>query len=353
MRNSSSIFLQYRFITSAILGLCALMMIPATSWAEAREFDLSIEDTRIVLVGKRDFHTFAFNGQVPAPLIHVKEGDDVTVNVTNMTTLTHTIHWHGMLQHGSWQNDGVPHATQNAIEPGDTFTYKFKAGPSGTMWYHCHVNVNEHVTLRGMYGPLIVEPKDPLPIEKRVTKDYIMMLSDWVSAWAHKPGEGGIPGDVFDYYTINGKSFPETQPIRVKKGDVVRLRLIGAGDLVHSIHTHGHISQIVFKDGFPLANPIMGDTVLIGPGERYDVFFEMDNPGIWMIHDHVDTHTTNGDKPDGGIMTTIEYEEVGTDHDFYVWKDKKFVPDFFYEEALKKGFGMHDSEVHRGELIED
>ncbi|WP_292974887.1 multicopper oxidase domain-containing protein, partial [Nitrosomonas sp.] len=114
MRNSNSIFSHYRFITGVILGLYALVMIPATSWADKREFEMTIEDTRIVLVGKRDFHTFAFNGQVPAPLIHVKEGDDVTVNVTNMTTLPHTIHWHGMLQHGTWQNDGVPHATQHA-----------------------------------------------------------------------------------------------------------------------------------------------------------------------------------------------------------------------------------------------
>ena len=61
-------------------------------------FEMNIEDTRITLVGKQDFHTFAFNGQVPGPLIHVKEGDEVTVNVNNLTTLPHTIHWHGLLQ---------------------------------------------------------------------------------------------------------------------------------------------------------------------------------------------------------------------------------------------------------------
>ncbi|WP_347887723.1 multicopper oxidase domain-containing protein [Nitrosomonas europaea] len=352
MKNSISLFSYYRF-THIILMLVVLALIPLSSQAEKHEFDMTIEDTRIVLVGNRDFHTFAYNGQVPAPLLHVKEGDEVTVNLTNMTTLPHTIHWHGMLQRGTWQSDGVPHSTQHAVEPGETYTYKFKAEPSGTMWYHCHVNVNEHVTMRGMWGPLIVEPKDPLPIEKKVTKDYILMLSDWASSWANKPGEGGIPGDVFDYYTINAKSFPETQPIRVKKGDVIRLRLFGSGDLVHSIHTHGHISQIVFKDGFPLPNPIKADTVLVGPGERYDVIIEMDNPGLWMIHDHVDTHTTNGNKVDGGIMTTIEYEEVGLNHDFYVWKNKKFVPDFYYEESMKKGFGMHNSTVFKGELIED
>ena len=98
-----------------------------------------------------------------------------------------------MFQRGTWQNDGVPGTTQAAIAPGETFTYRFKAEPSGTMWYHCHVNVNEHVAMRGMWGPLIVDPKDPPPVEKEVTKDYIMMFSSWVSNWANKPGQGGIP----------------------------------------------------------------------------------------------------------------------------------------------------------------
>src|SRR5699024_11417530 len=127
--------------------------------------------------------------------------------------------------------------------------YQSVAEPSGTMWYHCHVNVNEHVTMRGMWGPLIIDPKEPTPIEKKVTKDFILMFTDWASKWANQPGEGGIPGDTFDYFTINGKSYPETQPMRVKKGDVIRVRLIGSGDRFHSIHIHGHISLMAFKDG--------------------------------------------------------------------------------------------------------
>lgn len=135
----------------------AILVAPTTGWAEKQSFEMSIEDTKITLVDKQQFHTFAFNGQVPGPLIHVKEGDEVTVNVNNLTTLPHTIHWHGMLQRGTWQQDGVPDVTQVAIKPGDSFTYKFVAEPSGTHWYHCHVNVNEHVAMRGMWGPFIVE----------------------------------------------------------------------------------------------------------------------------------------------------------------------------------------------------
>ncbi|QSR89078.1 multicopper oxidase domain-containing protein [Methylacidiphilum caldifontis] len=329
--------------------LCIFLGLKNLLLSESRNFELTIEDTIITLVKDQKFHTFAFNGQVPGPLIHVKYGDDVTVKVTNLTTLPHTIHWHGILQTGTWQMDGVPNTTQPEIKPGDTFSYHFKALPAGTYWYHCHVNVNEHVSMRGMWGPLIVDPPKPHPLEKKVTKDYILMLSSWPSQWARKPGYGGIPGDVEDYFTINAKSYPETQPIRVKKGDFIRLRIFATSDTVHSLHIHGHVFLIGCKDGHFLPNPIEADTLLISPGERYDLFMYADNPGRWMVHDHVDVHTTNGGNPMGGIMTVIEYDEVEKTDSWYDWKDKKFVPDFFYEESLKKPYGLFINPAFKGE----
>lgn len=333
---------------NAVWAMPLLVTLSMPAWAAKREFNMTIEDTTVHLTPTQTFHTFAFDGQVPGPLIHVKEGDEVTVHVTNTTTLPHTIHWHGMLQKGTWKMDGVPDTTQDAIKPGDTYTYKFIAEPSGTMWYHCHVNVNEHAAMRGMYGPLIVDPKKPVPIEKKVTKDVVMMLSDWASKWANKPGYGGVPGDVWDYFTMNGKSFPYNMPIRVKKGDVVRIRIIGAGEMYHSIHIHGHVFQIAFKDGRPLKNPIEADTVSVGPGERYDLILKADNPGRWMVHDHVDSHTMNGDKPMGGIMSVIEYAGVETSDPWYVWKDLKYVPNFYYEDSMKKPYGKHDNPDFKG-----
>ncbi|HXT78373.1 MAG TPA: multicopper oxidase domain-containing protein [Acetobacteraceae bacterium] len=312
-------------------------------------FAMTIEDTILTLVDKQTFHTFSFNGQTPGPLIHVREGDRVEISVENQTTLPHTIHWHGLLQKNNWMLDGVPDVTQMAIAPGDTFTYRYVAEPSGTMWYHCHVNVNEHVAMRGMWGPLIIVPKNPPPIEREVTKDYVLMFSSWVSKWADKPGHGGIPGDVPDYFTINAKSYPETQPIRVDTGDVVRLRLIGAGDEMHSIHIHGRVFEIYAKDGHPLPAPMKADTILFGPGERYDLILRADDPGIWMVHDHIDRHTVNGTSPMGGIMTTIEYREADAkSRSFYHWKDKAFVPDFYYEESLKKPLGVYENAAFKG-----
>ncbi|MGB8076661.1 MAG: multicopper oxidase domain-containing protein, partial [Gallionella sp.] len=234
--------------------------LPALSWAEQREFNMTIEEVSLHVAPDLDYKTFAFNGQVPGPLIHVKEGDDLIVHVTNNTTLSHTIHWHGTYQTNNWKMDGVPGITQEPIQPGDTFTYKFKAEKPGTLWYHCHVNVNEHVGIRGMWGPMIVDPKDPLPIEKTVTKDVIMMLSSWESQDSEKYGQGGTPYDTDDYFSINGKSFPLTQPIRVKKGDVVRVRFIGAGGQFHEMHSHGHDMLVTHKDGLPLPNPYYADT---------------------------------------------------------------------------------------------
>ena len=156
-------------------------------------------------------------------------------------------------------------------------------------------------------------------------------------------GPGRHPGDEPDFFTL-GKAFPDTQPLRIKKGDVIRIRLIGAGDEMHSIHIHGHDFEVYAKDGRPLANPYPADTILLGPGERYDLILRADNPAIWMVHDHIDRHTVNGKSPMGGIMTTIEYAEIPVkEQAFYTWKNKNFVPDFIYEELLKKSLGMHEN----------
>lgn len=338
------------FIAAA---MAIALWLPAAAWAESREFNMTIDEVKVQVAPGLDYKVFGFDGQVPGPLIHVKEGDDVAVHVTNNTTLPHTIHWHGVNQLNNWQNDGVPDVTQQAIQPGDTFTYHWKAERPGTLWYHCHVNVNEHVGIRGMWGPLIIDPKDPLPIEKTVTKNVIMMLSTWESANADTYGKGGTPYDVDDVFSVNGKSLPLTQPIRVKKGDVMRVRFIGAGDSIHSIHLHGHDMLITHKDGYPLSSPYYADTVLVGPGERYDAIVKMNNPGLWMIHDHIDKHVTTRGKYPGGPMTHVEYDGV-VKPDWYNMKDmdNHFDPNFFYSESMAKPYGIYDSAGFKGTPLE-
>ena len=339
------------FISLKRLGILILAIFSGALYAVEREFTLTIEEMQITVAKDLDYKVFAFNGQVPGPLIHLKEGDDVIIHVDNNTSLSHTIHWHGVLQTDSWRNDGVPGITQKPIEPGESFTYRFKADRIGSLWYHCHVNVNEHVGIRGMWGPLIVEPKNPMAIEKHVTKEVIMMLSAWESANAKKFGTGATPYDVEDYFSINAKSFPSTQPIRVKKGDVVRVRFFGAGGAFHTMHVHGHDMLITHKDGLPLEHPYKADTVLIGPGERYDAIIEANhNEGRFIFHDHVDKHVTASGKYPGGPITVIEYEGTPMD-EWYLWKDIKYNSDFFFTDAMKKGFGLIESEGFKGKSL--
>jgi len=331
--------------------LFLLGMLSSPTWAADREFNMTIEETRIKVAPGLDYNVFAFNGQVPGPLIHVREGDKVTVHVTNNTSLAHTIHWHGLYQHDNWRNDGVPAITQQPIEAGDTFTYHWTADKPGTLWYHCHVNVNEHVGIRGMWGPIVIDPKDPSLLEKTVTKDVIMMLSGWESKYGDKYGEGSVPGDVVDFFSINAKSFPLSQPIRVKRNDVVRVRFIGAGGELHAMHSHGHDMLITHKDGNALPNPYAVDTILFGPGERYDAIIDMNNSGRFIFHDHIDKHVVNGTKFPGGAITVIEYEG-NPDDEWYAWRNKAYDPDFFYSESMKKGYGLFENANFAGQPLQ-
>lgn len=333
---------------------CALLLAlfgASVVHAEVRHFDMTVEEVTLDVAPGFKYKVWAYNGQVPGPLLRVHEGDTVEVSLTNNTTLSHTIHWHGMYQTNSWKSDGVPDITQKAIEPGDSYTYRFVADKTGTLWYHCHVNVPEHVGLRGMWGPLIVDPKAPIPLEKQVTKEAILMFSAWNPEVANKYGEGGQPGEPVSYFSINGKAFPTTQPLRVKKGDVLRLRLIAATVDV-AFHLHGHDMLVTHKDGLPLEHPYPADVLHLSPGERYDVIVNMNNPGRWIAHDHIEHHTSNNGKAPGGSVLVVEYEGLETNDNWYVWKDKAYEPDFYYSESMTQGYGMFDVPVHEGTFPE-
>lgn len=316
--------------------------------AETLEMNMTIDEVSIAVSPDLDYNVFAFNRQVPGPLIHAKEGDDLIIHVKNNTSLGHTVHWHGFHQKGTWRSDGVPGITQKPIEPGETYTYKMKADRPGTLWYHCHVNVNEHVGIRGMWGPVIIDPAKPTELEKRVTKDVIMMLSSWESKNAKKFGTGATPYDVADYFSVNGRSFAYTQPLRLKTGDVVRVRFFGAGGEIHSPHIHGHDWTVTHRDGLPLPHPYMSETEMVAPGQRVDVIYEANHKeGRFIFHDHTDKHLTGGGKFPAGPITIQEYAGTPMD-DWYIWKDKDYDPDFYYSESLKKGYGLFEQPKLRG-----
>lgn len=232
-------------------------------------FDIVCEEIEWETVPGSVFPAFAYNGTVPGPEIRVTEGDKVRLNVTNNMAESTGIHFHGV--HTPNAIDGVPFITQPAIEPGATFTYEFEIVNTGTHMYHSHHNAAEQV-VRGLLGAFIIDPLDTSR-EPQVDADYLMVLND--------SGLG---------YTINGKSFPNVQPVIAKLGQRIRMRYMNEGLMIHPMHLHG-VPQLVFaKDGYPLPAPFMCDTLNIAPGERYDVIVDCTHPGVWAWHCHILTH---------------------------------------------------------------
>jgi len=319
-----------QFFVAGVFTLAAI-----TSAAESHKFEMTVEEVTLSIAPGFTSKVWAYDGQVPGPLLRVREGDEVELTLTNNTTLNHTIHWHGFYQTGSWQSDGVPDITQKAVEPGESFTYRFIADKKGSLWYHCHVNVAEHVGTRGMWGAFIVDPLEPTPLEQSVSKDAVLMFSGWNPDVAKVYGEGGHPDESISYFSINGKSFPNTQPLRVKEGDVLRLRLFAATIPV-AFHLHGHDVLVTHKDGLPLDTPVAMDVLPMQPGERYDVIVEMNNPGRWIAHDHHEHHTTNNGKMPGGAVMVLEYENIPSD-EWYIWAEKDYDPNFYWSESLQSG----------------
>ena len=228
----------------------------------AREMQWEVEPGKKVLA-------WAFNEQVPGPQIRVREGDRVRVIVHNELSESTAVHFHGVEMPND--QDGVPFITQPPIKPGTSFTYEFTVPNAGSHMYHSHHNAATQ-TMLGMLGAFIVEPKVPTAVEK-ADVDYVMILND---------GPHG--------YTLNGKSFPATEPVVVKKGQKLRLRYMNEGMMIHPMHLHGMHMTVIAKDGWDQPAPWKCDTLNIAPGERWDVIVDCNNPGTWAFHCHILTH---------------------------------------------------------------
>jgi FtsP/CotA-like multicopper oxidase with cupredoxin domain len=215
------------------------------------------------------FPAMGYNGLVPGPEIRVTEGDNVRVVCTNEMAQSTSIHFHGVLVPNSM--DGVPYITQPPILPGESFNYEFTARNPGSHMYHSHHNAAEQVS-SGLLGAFIIEPADASR-EPEVTAEYTLILNDTTMG-----------------FTLNGKSFPYTQPIVANLGDRIRVRYMNEGFMIHPMHLHGMPQLVIAKDGYNLPAPYLCDTLNVAPGERYDVLVDCDEPGAWAFHCHILTH---------------------------------------------------------------
>ncbi len=273
-------------------------------------FDLEASVIRWRILPGIDVGAFAFNGQVPGPRLRFRQGDRVRINVTNRLPESTTTHWHGLILPNVM--DGPAEVTQKPIENGEVYRYEFTARQSGTFFYHSHDHVDRQQAL-GLYGAIIIDPANPAD-EVRANQEYTIQLQEWLMreglTYPAMPMDGGQP----NYFTINGRAYPETDVIKMKVGETLKIRFIGSNTgFVHPMHVHGGPFTVVARDGetLPPAARYKADTVNVGPGQRYDVLWPALKPGKWMVHCHISHHTTNNNvetKGGGGLMMHIEVE---------------------------------------------
>jgi FtsP/CotA-like multicopper oxidase with cupredoxin domain len=208
--------------------------------------------------------------------------------------------------------DGPANITQQPIAPGKSYSYEFEAEQYGTYFYHTHDHIDRQRAL-GLYGALIIDPKDPaIDAAYGANQDVLIQLQEWTEyegyTFPAMPMDGSFP----NFFTINGNSYPETQVIKAKVGDKIRVRFIGSNSVdIHPMHIHGGPFRVVAIDGEPIppAAQVTRDTVNVGPGQRYDVIWEAREPGKWLLHCHISHHTTNNNVEQdggGGLMVIID-----------------------------------------------
>jgi FtsP/CotA-like multicopper oxidase with cupredoxin domain/uncharacterized membrane protein len=242
---------------------------------------------------------YAFNRQVPGPRITLTEGDRVRFNVTNRLPEPTTVHWHGLVVPNAM--DGPAEITQEPIPPGGSFTYQFTVRQAGTFFYHSHTEVDRQQAL-GLYGALLVQPKDRSR-QPLAGQELVVQLQEWNEREGYTfpamPMEGTLP----NFFTINGKAYPSTETVQLRVGQRLLVRFIGASSaFIHPMHIHGGPFTVIATDGVTLPNSARyeKDTVNVGPGERYDVIWTAREPGRWLLHCHINHHTTNDNVEEQG-----------------------------------------------------
>jgi manganese oxidase len=283
-------------------------LAPTVAADGVKEFALTAGPVKWNILPNVTVGAFAYNEQVPGPLLRVSQGDRVRVRFTNGLPEPTTIHWHGLILDNGM--DGAGEVTQPPIAAGASFTYEFTATQAGTYFYHTHTAADRQQAL-GLYGALIVDPQGG---QKTYDQEYIVELGEWtVQENGQNIASMNQVGMLPNYFTINGKAYPATETVRVRVGERVRFRFIGTGQFIHPMHIHGGPFEIVETDGNPVppGARLLKDTVLVGPGERYDVEWIAQRPGKWLLHCHINDHlTNNGAEVDGGGGLTMIIEVV-------------------------------------------
>jgi FtsP/CotA-like multicopper oxidase with cupredoxin domain len=247
---------------------------PAPVSRKVHEYELVVEEDLLheVAPGIR-IPAWTFNGHVPGPVIRAREGELVRVKLINKGTVPHTLHFHGT--HAA-EMDGV----FQLVPPGGTFTYEFIAQPYGVFPYHCHANPASKHVHNGLYGMMIVDPKQG----RAPMKELAMVMSAF---------DLDRDGDA-DFYAWNGKAFQYADhPVDLNLGEPVRMYVLNIFEEMMAPHIHGNMFGLI-RTGTALQPREVADVVSLAIAERAILEFKYDLPGAYMFQCHFSEHMELG-----------------------------------------------------------
>jgi FtsP/CotA-like multicopper oxidase with cupredoxin domain len=246
--------------------------------------------------------TIGYSNRVPGPLLRMREGQSVTVDVVNDTDVPEFVHWHGLLVPS--EVDGADEEGTPPVPPHGRRRYQFVANPAGSRWYHSHTAAMMDLhrgSYTGQFGFLMIDPQKD---SGRYDQEVFLALRDWQyflspmdqddsrpdpnDPMPEKPVKPDLRQNGLEVsaplYSINDKMLGAGEPLRVEAGQRVLMHLLNASaGQIHRVALPGHKFQVIALDGNPVPTPQSVDVIEIAPGERVDAIVEMNNPGVWIL----------------------------------------------------------------------
>ena len=283
-RGYSTLLTRRRF--AQLTGMSAGSVLLGATPGAAAPPDVTLEIAPYTLEASPKHHirTVAYNGQVPGPLLRLKEGQPVTIEVSNQTPNSEVVHWHGLFLPSAV--DGAMEEGTPPIPPGGRARYTFTPRPAGFRWYHTHIFAGKDLhkgQYTGQHGFLLIEPRShPAPRSASYDQEIFLALHDWDGQLL--ASDDGAMDPAYSVSTINGRVLGFGEPLRVRSGQKVLLQILNSSPTeVHWIALAGHPLRVLALDGNDVAQPQLVSMLRLAPAERVTAVVEMNHPGVWVL----------------------------------------------------------------------
>jgi FtsP/CotA-like multicopper oxidase with cupredoxin domain len=302
---------------------------------------LRIAPVSLEIAPRTVIKTIGYNGKVPGPILRMREGKRVTIEVRNDTDHAEIVHWHGQF---------VPSEVDGSIEEGTpevpshgSRQYTFEPGPVGSRWYHTHIPAKDNLELggfTGQFGFFYVEPKSEAG---NYDQEIFLAAHHWGPSLAHLGPPNNGWEIAYKYGSINDKALGHGEPIRVKQGQRVLFHFLnssGTDDISFSLP--GHKFKVIALDGNPVPTQATVDVLTVAVAERVDALVEMNQPGVYVLG------STDDEERKNGMGIVVEYAgqtgepqwvkpaKATWDYTIFGTQDKLPEPDGTFEMTFKK-----------------